>query len=293
MELRHLKYFTAVARELSFTRAAKQLRVAQPALSRQIRDLEHELGITLLERNPHGVRLTAAGRAFQAEAQTVLQQAGRAMEVARAFATGARGELQVGYAPSLTVEVLPQALRRFQQEAPGVQVVLHDLGTDDMVTGVREGRLHLALAVPPTGPALKDLVFEPLRRYAVRVAVAPTHRLARARQVSLSQLEGEPLIAYARGAYGEYHQWLTQLLGAAGLVPKIVEEHDGVMSLLAAVESGRGAAVVAECVGLVAGARVRLKPLQPAPPPFVMGVVHRRRPSDPSVARFLAALRAV
>src|SRR5439155_1473141 len=143
MELRHLGYFIAVAQEENVSRAALKLHVSQPALSRQIRDLEDELGFLLLERSAKSVRLTDAGRAFLVEARAVLQRAEKAVESARAIANGGRGELHVGYAPSLTARILPQTLRAFQAELPKVRVRLHDLSTEEMLAGLREGKLQI------------------------------------------------------------------------------------------------------------------------------------------------------
>ncbi|HEV7868968.1 MAG TPA: LysR family transcriptional regulator, partial [Chthoniobacteraceae bacterium] len=149
MELRHLRYFVAVAESENVTRAAAKLRVAQPAVSRQIRDLEDELGLALLERTAKSVRLTDAGRFFLTEARAVLERVEVAVAQVRAVAGGVRGELHVGYAPSLTVQILPRALRRFQAEFPGVRVSLHDLSTEEMLAGIRDGKLDVALRVPP------------------------------------------------------------------------------------------------------------------------------------------------
>src|SRR5271154_1566488 len=185
MELRHLRYFVAAAEEENVTRAALKLRVAQPAVSRQIRDLEDELGLALLERTAKSVRLTDAGRVFLEEARAVLERADDAVKAVRAVAGGKRGELHVGYAPSLTVQILPRALRRFQTELPGVRVSLHDLSTQEMLAGLREGRLHVALMVAPTGAQLRGLRFHELARYPICVAVAPGHRFARQRTITL------------------------------------------------------------------------------------------------------------
>src|SRR5262252_5587791 len=147
MELRHLRYFVAVAETENVSRAALKLHVSQPGLSRQIRDLEDELGFPLLERSAKSVRLTEAGRVFLVEARAVLQRADEAVQTARAVASGQRGEIHVGYAPSLTVELLPRALRFFQEANPGVRVQLHDLSTREMLRGLRDGKLHLALII--------------------------------------------------------------------------------------------------------------------------------------------------
>jgi DNA-binding transcriptional LysR family regulator len=145
MELRHLRYFVAVAESLNFTKAAARLRVAQPALSRQIRDLEEELGAPLLERGPRSVRLTEAGAVFQPEAKSVLQRAEAATKAVQAVARGERGEIHVGYAPSPTVELLPCTLHAFQNVAPEVRVTLHDLSSEEMLRGLGDG-------APPARP---------------------------------------------------------------------------------------------------------------------------------------------
>src|SRR2546422_2007752 len=138
VELRHLRYFVAVAEMENVSRAALKLHVSQPALSRQIRDLEDELGFLLLERSARSVRLTDAGRAFLSEARAVLQRVEDAVQVARVIATGGSGELHVGYAPSLTARILPQTLRAFQAELPNVRVKLHDFSTEELLAGLRE-----------------------------------------------------------------------------------------------------------------------------------------------------------
>src|SRR3974377_182201 len=133
MELRHLRYFVAAAEAENVSKAALRLHVSQPALSRQIRDLEEELGFPLFERSAKAVRLTEAGKTFLSEARAVLQRAEEAVNTARAIATGGRAELHVGYAPSPMVRIMPQALRSFQAQMPKVRVRLHDLSTQEML----------------------------------------------------------------------------------------------------------------------------------------------------------------
>src|SRR5713226_6001151 len=175
MELRHLRYFAAVAEEENVTRAAARLRVSQPSLSRQIRDLEDELGVALFNHGAKAVRLTEAGKVFLTEARAVLQRAGEAVQMVKAVASGQRGEIHVGYAPSLTVELLPRALKFFQEANPGVRVQLHDLSTQEMLRGLRDGKLDVALLVQVSPKVLTGLVFEELLRYPVCVALHPAH----------------------------------------------------------------------------------------------------------------------
>lgn len=275
MELRHLRYFVAVAEEENVTRAASRLHVSQPGLSRQIRDLEDEIGFALLERSAKAVRLTDAGRVFLTEARAVLKRADEAVKTARAKAGGAEGEIQIGYAPSLTVEILPRTLRKFQAEFPRVRVMLHDLSTEEILTRLHNGKLQLGLAVQPSRKMMRGLQFKELARYPISVAVPRGHRLARARAVTLAELSGESLIAYSRADYPEYHEGLDVLF-KRGERPRTVEEHDGVTSLIAAVEAGRGVALVTNCLACMVGPRLKLIPVTPAPPPIVVGAIARQ-----------------
>jgi DNA-binding transcriptional LysR family regulator len=293
VELRHLRYFLAVAEDRNFTRASRRLRVAQPALGRQVNDLEEELGVKLLERSPRGATLTPAGQAFLPEAQSVLQRATEAMRVARAFAQGERGELHLGYAPSLTVELLPRILHAYQSEAPGVRVVLRDLSTGEMVQELRGGKLHAALMVRPGTQELQGLVFEELCRYPLCVAVPHDHRLARSSTVNLRQIAREPFVAYSRQEYPEYHEMLAELWAPTGTTLTITEEHDSAISLIAAVEARRGLAVVASSLACLAGPRLRVIELRPAPPPLVVGVAHDRTRLCPASERFVKLLRTL
>src|SRR5215470_18935585 len=161
MELRRLRQFLAVGEALNFTRAAKQLRTAQPALSRYMQDLEDELGVDLLRRGPRGVTLTAEGKLFLEEAREVLRRTDESVEKVRALARGEYGALHVGYAPSPTVEILPPALAAFQKAFPRVRILLHDLSQRELIDGLQNGTLELA--VMPDAAALQSegLEFEP------------------------------------------------------------------------------------------------------------------------------------
>jgi len=265
MELRHLRYFVAVAGEENVSRAALKLHVSQPALSRQIRDLEGELGFQLLERSAKSVRLTGAGKIFQSEATAILHRVEEAVTTARFAANGGEGDLHIGYAPSPTARLLPRTLRAFQSDAPSVRVLLHDLSTEEMLDQLRDGTLQVALLVQPKKSMLRGLRFEELARDTLCLAVAPKHRLASRRSVGLAEISREPLIAYSRKEYPEYFESIVQLFAAIRRKPRIAEEHDGVSSLVAAVESGAGVAVVADSVGCLAGKRLKFILIRPAP----------------------------
>ena len=271
MELRHLRYFVAAAEAQNVSRAALKLHVSQPALSRQIRDLEEDLGFSLFERSAKSVRLTAAGKTFLTEARAVLQRAEEAVSRTRAMANGERSELHVGYAPSPTARILPAILRAFQSQFPKVRVKLHDLSTEEMLAGIREGKLELAILVRPARSTLRGLRFEELARDTMCLAVPPDHALARRRFATLAQVAQERLVAFSRTDFPEYHEYLETLFVPTKSEPRIAEEHDSAASLIAAVEAGIGVAIVPESFACFTGPRLKLIPLSPMPEPIVIG----------------------
>lgn len=291
MELRHLRYFVAVAKEENVSRAALKLHVSQPGLSRQIRDLENELGFLLLERSAKSVRLTEAGRVFLVESQAVLRRADEAVEAARAVASGRREELNVGYAPMPTVRFLPPALRAFQKQFAGVRVKLHDLSPEAMLAGLHGGRLQLAFLVRPTRAMLRDLHFEEFACDPLRLAVGSNHPLARLRSISVKEIKNHSLVAYNRREYPEYHAYLEALFGGVKARPPIIEECDDGVGLVTALEIGPGVAILPQSLELTAGPRIKLIPITPAPTPLVIGAAWLPKRITSAAEQFLRVAR--
>jgi DNA-binding transcriptional LysR family regulator len=291
MELRHLRYFVAVAEEQNVSRAALKLHVSQPGLSRQIRDLEEELGFLLLERAAKSVRLTQAGHVFLTEARQVLQRVDSAVSAARQAAAGGQGELHIGYAPSLTARILPRTLRAFQAELPAVRVRLHDFSTEEMLAGLREGKIELAFIVRIPPAMLRGLKFEELARDPMRLATAHSHPLANRRSVTLAEAAREPLISYGRKDYPEYHKFLTNLFAPLKTRLRIAEDHESVSSLIASVEAGMGVAIASESLACVSGTRVKLLPISPAPQPLIIGAAWPKAGLGLTAQRFLELAR--
>ena len=292
MELRHFRYFVAVAEEENVSRAALKLHVSQPGLSRQIRDLEDEIGFSLFERSAKSVRLTKAGKVFLTEAREVLLHAEEAVKKARAISGGISGELNVGYAPSLTVQILPVMLRAFQGNQPHVRVTLHDLSSEEMLTQLGSKKLQVALTVQPPAKQLRGLAFVEIARYAMVVAVAPNHPLAKLKAITLQQVASEPLIGLNRKDYPEYHIDVKKLFTTVGRKPNFAEEHEGGTSIIAAVEAGRGIALVPSSLACIVGTRVKLLPLKPALPPISVGAVWRADESGKLAEQFVTTAKS-
>jgi DNA-binding transcriptional LysR family regulator len=261
MELRHLRYFLAVAEALNFTKAAALLRVAQPALSRRVRDLEDEIGVDLFKRSPRGVVLTAEGKLFLDKTRHILKLAEESVEQVRALARGEEGELHIGYAPAPTVEILPPALAAFQKAFPRVRVVLHDFSEQELIDGLRNGRLELALMPRGGGPQSAGLEFETLRSYPVCIAVAPTHRFARLKTITLEMVATEPMIGFNRKDYPEYYVGLDRIFEPLGIKPRVVVECDSSSSLITEIETGRGVAIASPVLRHASGKRLLYRPL--------------------------------
>ncbi len=261
MELRHLRYFVAVAEALNFTKASARLRVAQPALSRQMTDLEDEIGVDLMKRSPRGVTLTAEGKLFLDEVRELLKRADESVEKVRALARGEYGELHVGYAPSPTVEILPPALAAFQKAVPRVKVLLHDLASDELIAGLQNGTLELAIMVPPAGDQTTGIQFELLRTYPLCVAMTATHPFVRLKSITLEKLAAEPLVGLRRKDYSEYYRIVDRVFASVHAKPRIAVECDSASSLITEVEAGRGVALSSTIFKLVAGKRLLYRPL--------------------------------
>lgn len=293
MELRHLRYFVAVAEEENVTRAAARLHVSQPPLTRQIRDLEEELGVALFDRNGKSISLTDAGRVLLGEARAALGRVEEAVAVVRATAQGRHGEFHLGYAPSPTIEILPPLLRALQGHARGLRVVLHDQTTPEMLAGLRAGQLHAALMMQPPRQATRGILFQPLRRYPIGVLVAAGHPFTRRRAVSIPDLLAEPLVVFARAEYPDYHKFIARVLGRAVRRLRIAEECDSGPSLMTAIAAGRGVAISATILATAAGRRLRFVSLTPAPDPAVVGIACRLNPTAPLVRKLIEMARSI
>lgn len=238
MELRHLRYFVAVAEDLHFARAADRLYISQPALSQQIRGLESELGFKLLERSSRGVRLTAEGDAFLSEAKIVLGAADHAADVARALAEGATGQLRLSHLRTMPRGLPERVVSEYQRRYPGVDISPESGSTEQNVERLRTGQLDIAFVLAPLENAPEigcvEVASEPLV-----VALPSGHRLTRQRRIRREDLPGEPLVYYPRhNSPGFYDSSLSQVYGS--ITPDIVRTEPNEERMLIAVSEGAG-----------------------------------------------------
>ena len=272
MELRHLRYFIAVGETLHFGRAAERLGIAQPPLSQQIRHLEEELGVRLLQRTSRHVDLTDAGRLFLVEARRTLAQADRAARIARTSCRGKSGRLAIGYMASAELSVFPKILPAFRKRHPGVQIALQILPPREQFQRLRAGRLQIGFVrLPVTDRRLSILpVFrEPL------VAVLPEgHALAGQRTLHLPGLGGEALILFPRQHAPGYYDFLMRICRQSGLTPKVVHESEKLQTIVSLVAMGRGVALMPKCVANLARKGVVCRPLRPRAPDTELALVY-------------------
>jgi DNA-binding transcriptional LysR family regulator len=287
-----LRQFLAVGEALNFTRAAKQLRIAQPALSRYVQDLEDELGVDLLRRGPRGVTLTAEGKLFLEEARELLRRADESVEKVRAVARGEYGALHVGYAPAPTAEILPPALAAFQKTVPRVRMLLHDLSGDELIAGLHDATLELAVMVQPTGTQTEGIEFELLRTYPWCVVLPPGHPFGRLKSVPLEKVAAEPLVGLRRNDYSEYYRMLDRFFTPISAKPRIVAECDSGSSLLLEVEAGHGIALVSTVAKLAGGKRLLYRPLSGATDAQAVGIARATKGDvTPAGEKFCDILR--
>jgi DNA-binding transcriptional LysR family regulator len=246
MELRHLRYFSVLADELHFGRAAERLAISQPPLSVAIRQLEDAVGARLFERNSKSVRLTPAGEALRASARRLLRQAEEAALEARDVAAGSAGRLRVGFVGAMLYRGLPQALRAFQAQHPAVRILLSELNSAEQLTELLHDRLDLGFmhtARLPQDLHARLLLTEPF------VACLPVdHALAKRRTVQPADLRDEALVLFARASSPDYHERILSICAQAGFLPEVRHEVRHWLAVVSLVAQGLGVALVPQAM---------------------------------------------
>ncbi|MCQ4346337.1 LysR substrate-binding domain-containing protein [Pseudomonas stutzeri] len=291
MELRHLRYFVAVAEELHFGRAAARLGISQPPLSQQIQALEEELGVCLFERTNRRVALSTVGELFLPEARAVLAQLDRAVDVARRARQGELGELKVGFTSSAPfTSTIPRAIQAFRLACPQVHLDLRELSSRRVAEAVAAGLLQVGMLRPldplPAGLEALELFAEPL------VAVLPAgHPLAgRADGIALAELAGEAFVFFPRSFGTGLYDQLLELARGAGFAPRIVQEASEAMTLIGLVATGLGVTVLPASFDRMRIDGVVCRTLRDPAASTAVWLVRRAGDASPLVQRFAELL---
>jgi DNA-binding transcriptional LysR family regulator len=292
MDLRHLRYFVAVAEERHFGRAAARLHMAQPPLSQQIRQLEAELGVELLRRTTRRVDLTEAGRAYLDRARAILASVDEAATQARRVAAGAVGHLALGCVGSATYSLLPTLSRRLSEELPGVDFSFRgEMLAPDQVEALRTGAIDVALLRPPVADL--SLSVTPLRRDRLVVAVPADHPLARRRRLRAADLAGCDLIVHSADRRSVMYDVVVGLLREAGVEPHIRHEVGETSTLVTLVAGGLGVAIVPAPVTALALEGVVYLPLTGPVAEIELAVAHRAGRTEPHLTRTVEVIEAM
>jgi DNA-binding transcriptional LysR family regulator len=293
MDIRQFRYFVAVAEELHFRRAAERLNISQPPLSQQIKQLENALGVTLFERTNRRVNLTQAGRLFLPEARAAIEQAERAVDVARKGERGELGELRIGFFPSAPlIPEIAKAIRLYRDLQPGVRLILSELTSAEQIAALRAGRSDLGIIRSLVNPILPDalkhrrIVEEPLV-----VALPPEHPLGRKRgALPLSALAHEPFVFYGEEMGTVLPRLVLDLCTKAGFEPRIAQIANANTTMVGLVAAGLGVAIVPQALGRLAQADVQIRSLAGADATIAVSVMWSGKTPSALAGGFLKLL---
>ena len=292
MDLRHLRYFVAVAEELHFGRAAERLNMAQPPLSQAIRQLETDLGVELLHRTTRRVDLTDAGRSYLTRARKILGEVAEAAHEARRVAAGAVGHLAIGCVGSATYSLLPALSRGLSLEVPGVDFSFRgEMLVPDQAAALRTGEIDLALLRPPIADLSLSVL--PLRRDRLVVAAPADHPVAALRQVGVTDLRDADLIVHSADRRSVMYDVVLGLFRDAGVEPRIRHEVGETSTLITLVAGGLGVAVVPEPVTALALEGVVFRPLARPVVSVDLAIAHRTDRTEPHLTRAVSAIQQI
>jgi len=291
MELRHLRYFCAVAEEQSFTAASRRLHVSQSGVSGQVRDLERELGAKLLRRNQREVSLTPEGAIFLREAREILAHAEHAVEMVRHASQGRYGKISIGLCGPATAPFLPRLIREFRKRQPGVTLALKDVEPAHQPAALANGEIDIGFTRSVPLEFRKTLSSEVFFREPIVAALPHGHALEKEETIQLTQLAAEKFIFYAREGAPELFDAILSLCRRAKFSPRIVDSPRLWQSVLTMVEAGEGVALVPGCVQHLCAHGISFKALRDRNSRVDVVLAWRRNDPDANRDGFLNVLR--
>jgi DNA-binding transcriptional LysR family regulator len=291
MELRHLRYFIAVAELRSVRAASEQLHVTQPAISRQIQDLEETIGAALFERTPRGLKLTDAGAAYLAEAREILARVDAANRLARRIASGVQGHLRIGFVENAAWSgIVSGALSAFEQAAPQVSLELQPMNTPEQLEAISAGRIDGGFCYR-VGTLPEGIASVPVLEQNVVLAVPEAWALGKAGAVAAGELTGVPFVVFPRRTYPAYYDRLLSACAERGLTLDIRQEATTETAILSLVSAGLGAAIVNAANRDRPPARVRFVELQDLSVPLSLEFCFAADAANAALGRFVEQLR--
>lgn len=283
MDLRHLRYFVAVAEELHFTRAAQRIGIAQPPLTAQIKALEQELGVQLFDRKPGRVTLTRPGQVYLEEARAILEHVQRAAIKCQVSAQGVIGRLSVGFTESASFRSeVTDALQRYRGLYPRVEITLEENRTGVLMESLRQGHLDAAFVRLPIGDDT-DIHFTLIATEPMVVVVPKGHALDSRRSLRLEELRDAPFILYPRASGTGLPEMVKSACEARGFTPQVVQHTPQVSSTINLVASGLGISIVPSCMRRSRSDDVRYIPLRGADLVASLGLAYRKGALAPVV----------
>jgi DNA-binding transcriptional LysR family regulator len=291
VELRYLLYFATVAEQQSFTRAADKLRIAQPAISQQIKTLEEELEVKLLVRTKRSVKLTAAGEAFLREAKDILNRVEQSRVEARRAAQGETGALSIGFFSAGSSLFLPELINAYRTEYPAVRIYLREQSVSQQLEALELGSIDVGFTQPLPKAQAGRFVQERVYRDCVVAVLSDRHALAGFRKINLEKLANENWVLLSRGTAPEMVDGFTLLCTKAGFSPRVITEPARMQTVLIMVAAGIGVSLAPCCVRSFHQPGVTFIPINPDPPPLDLVAVRPDGEPPPTVAAFLHMLR--
>jgi len=290
MELRHLRYFAAVAKHLSYSEASRHLNVAQPAISQTILDLEDELAVKLLFRTKRTVQLTTAGTTFLREADEILRRAAEAQRLAQRAARGEVGSLGIGFFGTASGPILP--MHAYRRKFPDVELRLYELNPDQQLAAFDEGRIDLGFSRALPTERRSEFEEELVYTDHLVIALPAAHSLAKQKVIRLKSLAGEPFVQFHRKGAPALFDEVLATCRRAGFSPRIVNEPNFMATVMTLVESGLGVSVVPRCVRSLNRPLVVIRPIAPKSARIPLYVAWRKSSQNPALGAFLDILRA-
>jgi DNA-binding transcriptional LysR family regulator len=293
MELRHLRYFLAVAEELNFTRAAARVGIGQPPLSQQIRSLEDELGTPLFRRTPVGAELTEAGKAFLPEARAILLRADHAAEAARRAGRGELGSIRIGFTASAAyLDAVPRSIRWFTRTYADIETTLVEAGTSTLLEQLRDDRLDAAfIRLGRHDPDHVSIL--PLGTESMSVVVPEGHALAKAKTITLGALAGERMVLFPRDAGPSLHDEIIAACWQAGFEPSFGQVAPQFSSAINLVAAGMGVSLVPRSMARVQVRGVRYLAIQKGAPMIRLALATPAAGNTRVVDHFVASVRRI